>query len=198
MKAGAVLMASGAGRRFGGNKLLCPVDGVPMVERAMEAVPAELFERACVVSRYPEILALAEARGYVPVPNPDAAQGQSASVRLGLGELLELVGLYQQQMELFEQWTLGQEHETGDAGKEAWQQQLSMLKGKIAAESRLCAIEMTGFAGEMVDYRLHEVLQADEPETREQEGTIAKVHSQGMIYQGTVVRKARVTAYRKA
>ncbi len=50
----------------------------------------------------------------------------------------------------------------------------------------------------MVDYRLHEVLQADEPETREQEGTIAKVHSQGMIYQGTVVRKARVTAYRKA
>nr|WP_300818378.1 hypothetical protein [uncultured Acetatifactor sp.] len=112
--------------------------------------------------------------------------------------LLELVGLYQQQMELFEQWTLGQEHEMGDAGKEAWQQQLSMLKGKIAAESRLCAIEMTGFAGEMVDYRLHEVLQADEPETREQEGTIAKVHSQGMIYQGTVVRKARVTAYRKA
>ena len=86
----------------------------------------------------------------------------------------------------------------GDAGKEAWQQQLSMLKGKIAAESRLCAIEMTGSAGEMVDYRLHEVLQADEPETREQEGTIAKVHSQGMIYQGTVVRKARVTAYRKA
>nr|WP_302111976.1 hypothetical protein [uncultured Acetatifactor sp.] len=112
--------------------------------------------------------------------------------------LLELVGLYQQQMELFEQWTLGQEHEMGDAGKEAWQQQLSMLKGKIAAESRLCAIEMTGSAGEMVDYRLHEVLQADEPETREQEGTIAKVHSQGMIYQGTVVRKARVTAYRKA
>ncbi len=112
--------------------------------------------------------------------------------------LLELIGLYQQQMELLEQWTIGQEHETGDAGKEAWQQQLSMLKGKIAAESRLCAIEMTGFAGEMVDYRLHEVLQADEPETREQEGTIAKVHSQGMIYQGTVVRKARVTAYRKA
>lgn len=93
MRAGAVLMASGAGRRFGGNKLLCPVDGVPMIERAMEAVPAELFERACVVSCYPEILALAEARGYVPVPNPDAAQGQSASVRLGLGELLELDGV---------------------------------------------------------------------------------------------------------
>ncbi len=111
--------------------------------------------------------------------------------------LLELVGLYQQQMELFEQWIAGQEHEMGDAGKEAWQQQLSMLEGKIAAQSRFCAIEMTGFAGEAVDYRLHEVLQAAEPEREEQRGTVAKVHSQGMIYQGTVIRKARVTAYRK-
>ena len=111
--------------------------------------------------------------------------------------LLELVGLYQQQMELFEQWIAGQEHEMGDAGKEAWQQQLSMLEGKIAAQSRFCAIEMTGFAGEAVDYRLHEVLQAAEPEREEQKGTVAKVHSQGMIYQGTVIRKARVTAYRK-
>lgn len=111
--------------------------------------------------------------------------------------LLELVGLYQQQMELFEQWIAGQEHEMGDAGKEVWQQQLSMLEGKIAAQSRFCAIEMTGFAGEAVDYRLHEVLQAAEPEREEQKGTVAKVHSQGMIYQGTVIRKARVTAYRK-
>lgn len=111
--------------------------------------------------------------------------------------LLELVGLYQQQMELFEQWIAGQEHEMGDAGKEAWQQQFSMLEGKIAAQSRFCAIEMTGFAGEAVDYRLHEVLQAAEPEREEQRGTVAKVHSQGMIYQGTVIRKARVTAYRK-
>lgn len=111
--------------------------------------------------------------------------------------LLELVGLYQQQMELFEQWIARQEHEMGDAGKEAWQQQLSMLEGKITAQSRFCAIEMTGFAGEAVDYRLHEVLQAAEPEREEQRGTVAKVHSQGMIYQGTVIRKARVTAYRK-
>lgn len=87
-----MLMASGAGRRFGGNKLLHPVEGAPMIERAMAAVPAELFHRACVVSCYPEILALARERGYVPVPNPEAARGQSASVRLGLGELLDLDG----------------------------------------------------------------------------------------------------------
>ncbi len=63
MKIGAVLMASGAGRRFGSNKLLYPVEGVPMIERVMAAVPAELFHRACVVSCYPDILAMAEERG---------------------------------------------------------------------------------------------------------------------------------------
>ena len=85
-------MASGSAVRFGSNKLLYPVDGVPMVERAFSAVPPELFARACVVSCYPEILALAEKRGYLPIPNPEAAQGQSASVRLGLAELAELDG----------------------------------------------------------------------------------------------------------
>ena len=46
MKLGAVLMASGAGRRFGGNKLFYPVDGVPMIQRAFANLPAELFDRA--------------------------------------------------------------------------------------------------------------------------------------------------------
>lgn len=93
MRIGAVLMASGAGRRFGGNKLFYPVDGVPMIQRAFANLPAELFDRACVVSCYPEILTLAGERGYLPVPNPNAAQGQSASVRLGLGELLDMDGV---------------------------------------------------------------------------------------------------------
>lgn len=111
--------------------------------------------------------------------------------------LLELLGLYQQQMELFEQWITGQD-ETNEVTREAWKQQYSMLKGKILTESSLCAIEYIGVTGELVDYRLHEVLQAVDPELKEQEGTVAKVYSQGMLYQGTVIRKARVAAYRKA
>lgn len=93
MRVGAVLMASGAAARFGSNKLLYPVEGVPMIQRAFDAVPPRLFARACVVSCYPEVLALAQERGYVPVPNPDAAQGQSASVRLGLAGLAEMDGV---------------------------------------------------------------------------------------------------------
>ncbi len=111
--------------------------------------------------------------------------------------LLRLLELYQEQTELFEQWLSAQNQENSDAALEAWKQQQVILKGKLAAESRLCAIERTGLAGELVDYRIHEVLQAVGPDTKEQEGTVSKVYSQGMLYQGTVIRKARVAAYRK-
>lgn len=93
MKLSAVLMASGAAVRFGSNKLLCPVDGVPMIQRVFSAVPACLFEEAVVVSRYPDILALAEGQGYRPVHNPWAEEGQSASIRLGLAPLRDMDGV---------------------------------------------------------------------------------------------------------
>lgn len=93
MKLGAVLMASGAGKRFGANKLLWPVAGVPLVERAMAAVPAALFDRAVVVSAYPQVLESAEKKGYAPITNPAPEQGQSASVVLGLKELLDMDGV---------------------------------------------------------------------------------------------------------
>lgn len=93
MRVGAVLMASGFSRRFGTNKLLEPVDGIPMIQRAMAAVPARLFQRALVVSACTEILTLAQTEGYLPLPNPGAAEGQSASIRLGLSELLDMDGV---------------------------------------------------------------------------------------------------------
>ena len=83
MKIALVLMASGAGRRFGANKLLQTVDGLPLVRRVMAACPPELFAPALVVSRYPEILSLAEELGYTPIFNSGADEGISATVRLG-------------------------------------------------------------------------------------------------------------------
>ena len=93
MRVGAVLMASGFSRRFGANKLLEPVEGIPMILRAFDALPAALFERAVVVSACPEILAMAGERGYLPIPNPGAAEGQSASIRLGVSELPDMDGI---------------------------------------------------------------------------------------------------------
>lgn len=93
MKLGAVLMASGAGTRFGSNKLFYPIEGVPMVERAFAAVPPELFARACVVSCYPEILSHGSEHSYQAIFNPQAEEGQSASIRLGLSALAEMDGV---------------------------------------------------------------------------------------------------------
>ena len=87
-----MLLASGSGRRFGGNKLLAPVEGVPLIARTMDALPAALFARAVVCTSYPEILALAEARGYLALENTRAAEGISASIRLGLSAPGEVDG----------------------------------------------------------------------------------------------------------
>lgn len=93
MRCGAVLMAAGLSARFGSNKLLREVEGVSMIRRAFEALPSGLFARAAVVSFCPEILDLAGKRGYLPVPNPRAAEGQTVSLRLGLERLLDMDGV---------------------------------------------------------------------------------------------------------
>ncbi len=86
-------MASGAGSRFGGNKLFANVEGRPLVDRAMDAYPPALFHRAVVVSRYPALLVLAGARGYHSILNQGADEGISASIRLGLAEMGETDGI---------------------------------------------------------------------------------------------------------
>ena len=110
--------------------------------------------------------------------------------------LVGLVGLYHEQMELLDQWINGQGTDN-ETAQQAWKQQYKILKGQVTAESKFCAIEYIGTVGELVDYRLHEVLQAFEPESTQQEGTVATIFSSGMIYKGKVVKKARVAAYKK-
>ncbi len=87
MKIGLILMASGAGSRFGGNKLFADVGGRPLVDRAMDAYPPALFSRATVVSCYPALLTLAEAKGYHTKLNQWSDEGISASIRLGMEEM---------------------------------------------------------------------------------------------------------------
>lgn len=89
MKPGAVLMAAGNASRFGENKLLLPVDGRPAVEWAMLALREGEFSAVAVVTQYPEVMALAEQYGFLPVENPDPGAGVSLTIRLGLTALLE-------------------------------------------------------------------------------------------------------------
>lgn len=106
------------------------------------------------------------------------------------GKLLELVQLYQEQMELLEQWI----YKDGSA---SWRRQYDLLKGRIETEKSICSIESVGSAGEYVDYRLHEVVEAVGADTDGQEGTVAQVYCQGMLYHGQVMKKAKVQAYKR-
>ena len=56
MKLGCVVMASGQGKRFGSNKMLALIDGVPLVLRTVESVPSR-FDTV-VSTRWPEVGAL--------------------------------------------------------------------------------------------------------------------------------------------
>ena len=69
MEIGCVLLCSGYGRRFGSNKLLALLDGVPLYRRAFSALPPALFTKAVVTSQYGEILAQAGKLGYLPLLN---------------------------------------------------------------------------------------------------------------------------------
>jgi len=87
MRIGCVVMAAGDARRFGENKLAAVFDGRMLVQRALEAVPAEEFCAVAVVTQYPEVEALAEKSGFIPVHNPHPDWGISHTIRLGLGAL---------------------------------------------------------------------------------------------------------------
>lgn len=84
MKIGGVLMASGQGRRFGSNKLLVPVEGIPLYQRAMTTLAGAGLHRLAVCSPYEEILSAGASLGFLPLFNPKAHEGISASIRLGL------------------------------------------------------------------------------------------------------------------
>ena len=87
MKLGCILMAAGAARRFGENKLLLPFEGMPLYQRALASIPAEEFEGVAVVSHYDEILSAAHARGFAAVYNPAPEDGVSRTIALGMDAL---------------------------------------------------------------------------------------------------------------
>lgn len=86
---GCVIMASGLGKRFGGNKLMAPFRGRPMVQMALDATEG-LFARRVVVTRHEDVAALCREQG-IKVVLHDLPH-RSDTVRLGLEALEELDG----------------------------------------------------------------------------------------------------------
>lgn len=86
-----LFLAAGSSRRFGGNKLLVPLNGRPLFAWGLAALDAVRRTRGdctlTVVSRYPEIREAARALGAQAVGSPESEKGQSYSIRAGLHAL---------------------------------------------------------------------------------------------------------------
>jgi molybdenum cofactor cytidylyltransferase len=84
---GALILAAGEGRRFGGTKQLAELDGRPLLEHALVAVEAVSPRVVVLGHAADEILARVDLHGARPVVCPDWADGQAASLKCGVAAL---------------------------------------------------------------------------------------------------------------
>jgi nicotine blue oxidoreductase len=86
-----IVLAAGAGTRFGGGKQLAELEGRPLVEHALQAMVASPVGRVIVVlgSGAEDVIAGADLHGAEPVVCERWEEGQSASLASGLAELSE-------------------------------------------------------------------------------------------------------------
>jgi molybdenum cofactor cytidylyltransferase len=83
---GAIVLAAGASTRFGGGKILAPLDGRPLLEHVLTAVRAAGIDRTVVVlgTDAEEIGAAIEWADERRVVNPTPEAGLSSSLRVGM------------------------------------------------------------------------------------------------------------------
>jgi CTP:molybdopterin cytidylyltransferase MocA/SAM-dependent methyltransferase len=85
----AVVLAAGAGSRFGGGKLLATIDGRPMLQHVVDRLAGAGVSDVVVVLGE-DTVAIESAiawRGERRIRNPDPARGLSSSLRLGIEAL---------------------------------------------------------------------------------------------------------------
>ncbi len=78
-----IILAAGLSSRMGGNKLLLPVGGVPLIERVIAAADRSKLGEVILVCAGEEIAAIGRRYGAKVVNNTAPQLGQSQSVRLG-------------------------------------------------------------------------------------------------------------------
>lgn len=88
-KAGCVIMASGFGKRFGGNKLMADFHGEPLICRVLDATEG-LFDRRVVVTRYEAVAQLARQRNADVILHE--LPHRNDTVRLGLEGMEDMDG----------------------------------------------------------------------------------------------------------
>jgi molybdenum cofactor cytidylyltransferase len=86
---GGLILAAGAGTRFGGRKQLAELDGRPLLEHAVQAMTAAPVGRVVVVlgALVEEVTATVDLHGAEPLTCERWDEGQAASLACGLAEL---------------------------------------------------------------------------------------------------------------
>ena len=81
LKHGCIVMASGVGARFGGNKLMAELCDAPLVGHVVRATD-DLFSRRVVVTRHADVAALCETLGAQVILHDEPCRNDT--VRLGM------------------------------------------------------------------------------------------------------------------
>lgn len=87
---GALVLAAGAGRRFGGGKLLADLDGAPVIRRTTQAVLAAGFSDVIVATgdQHRGIVGTLDGLACRIVHTPGWEEGMAASIRTGSAALM--------------------------------------------------------------------------------------------------------------
>lgn len=88
----AIIMASGFSSRMGTNKLLLPYKGKLLIEHILDKVTACSFKSVTLVAQNDEIIDIGKSRKVNVIHNERAAEGQSASIKLGIANSPECKG----------------------------------------------------------------------------------------------------------
>lgn len=85
----AIVLAAGAGSRFGGRKLLATIEGRPVLQHVLDRVAEAGIDRVIVVlgDDARELQAAVTWRDEVRVVNPEPGRGLSSSLRIGMAAL---------------------------------------------------------------------------------------------------------------
>ena len=83
---GCIIMASGTSTRFGANKLIAEIGGVPLIQHVLRATDG-LYARRVVVTRHPDIARLCDMRGVEAVLHNEPLRNDT--VRLGMEKMAD-------------------------------------------------------------------------------------------------------------
>lgn len=90
LKIGCVLLAAGEGKRFGGNKLLAELGGIPILEHILREMPKDKFSACAIIAADENILHMAASHGISGVVNDKPELGLARSIKMGIEQMGEI------------------------------------------------------------------------------------------------------------